>query len=220
MHLMNTWLKSPASLREVLLTALASLGLVGQAMQGLEDISAHVRITAACIAGRAKLETAFYRLAQILHYDNHWEVRAACAWSLGQYQQEEALPFLAEVLQNETHPAVLHQAILAIAQIGSVEAGILLVNLLQRQNWDVFLREETLFAVSKLRLEAAIPLIIDKLNSEEDFQIRKHYLDTLGLIATPAALGYLRELAAYESDALSLHAKRLLADAIDRQHGD
>lgn len=220
MHLMNTWIKSPASLREVLLTGLASLGLVGQAMQGLEDISAHVRITAACIAGRAKLETAFYRLVQILHYDNHWEVRAACAWALGQYQQEEALPFLEDVLQNETHPAVLHQSILAIAQIGSVAAGMMLVNLLERQNWDVFLREETLFAVSKLRLEAAVPLIINKLGSEDDFQIRKQYLDTLGLIANAEALGYLRELAAYESDTLSLHAKRLLVESSERQTDD
>lgn len=209
MQLMASWSKAPPSYRELLLSALAGLGLYGQARQGLEDSSALVRISAACIAGGSGLDTALPRLLDLLGTDGSWEVRAACAWALGRLGQAKALAGLEQAI-GDGHPAVLYQVILALSRIETPEAGDLLVSLLPRQDWDVLLREEVLRAVSHRRLEAAVPQLMQMLNLENDQHLRLRLLDALSRIGTPKALGFLRELANYGTDRLARHAEKLL----------
>lgn len=213
MQLMSCWAKAPPGFRECLLAALARLGITGQAMQGLEDDSALVRLSAACVAGSAGLAVAAPQLMRLLTSEPHWEVRAACAWALGRLQAPESLGPLKHALADG-HPAVEYQAILAIADLPVPEAGLLLAQLLERHNWDVILREEALRAVSRLRIEAAVPTLLHQLNQEGDLQIRRRILDSLARIGSPSALGYLRELAAYGGDRLSGHAQTLLENLI------
>ncbi|PKL75074.1 MAG: hypothetical protein CVV27_17250, partial [Candidatus Melainabacteria bacterium HGW-Melainabacteria-1] len=208
-HLLACWPKAPASFREILLTALAGLGLSGQALEGLTDASGLVRISAACAAGYFELQAATGALTELLFKDPLWEVRAACAWALGQLRQPHSLMALAQAL-DDGHPAVQQQAIIALALIPSAEAGLQLSALLERQDWDVFLREEALRALAGMRVVSAVPKLLSLLQHEHDPHLRKRSLDTLAHIGSPDALGYLRELAAYGADRLSGHAQQLL----------
>lgn len=210
MQLMACWPKAPATLREILLAALASLGMAGQAMQGLEDSSALVRVSAACIAGSYHLTYARERLIYLLAHDTLWEVRAACAWALGRIGEEVALAALAAALRDG-HPAVVQQAIIALTQLPGEQAAALLAGLLDLHDWDVFLREEVLRALANRRVTQAVPQLLQQANLEEDQQMRRRILDTLAGIGDVRSKGYLREIAAYGSDMLSAHAQRLLA---------
>lgn len=209
LQLMACWPKAPPTFREILLAALASLGLSGQARQGLEDSSALVRISAACIAGANQLSMAFEMLLELLRSDPRWEVRAACAWALGCLGRSEAVPVIDYALYDG-HPAVLYQSIIALGKIDSPEAGELLVQLLLRQEWDVLLREEVLRAVTKRRLTEAASPLLQIFNQEVDLQLRRRMLDALAQIGTPKAMGFLRELADYGTDRLARHAQKLL----------
>ena len=125
-----------------------------------------------------------------LMHDERWFVVRNAAIILREIGGQRSIGHFTAVLAHEDH-RVRKEALLGLARVGGASAGMAALGMVGDADAEV--RWAAAFAVGRLRPERSLKVLLDRLDDEEDADVRKQILLALGSLRDPAAVSTLEK---------------------------
>lgn len=132
---------------------------------------------------------AFHGLIELLTH-SLYTTRSSTAYALGILGDQRAVPILIESLRNETHDSVRARIVSSLGHLGDKRATQAIIDVLNDQRYNnqepgFQLPSARILALKMIRDEAALPALYWEIDNAEEWQIRMHATDAIGVIGTP-----------------------------------
>lgn len=184
--------------------SIKSGSIVGIIQPYLDDPNNRVRANVAKAIWKYGDYDVSETLKQMLEHKDKW-YRASAAYAIGEIKDSRFIRELARCLKDE-EPDVRRNAANALRKIEYKDAFPHLKPMLDDPNFDV--RVEAALAISRCAPDKAIPLLVEKLNAEENFIVQATIISALGNIGSASLI---EKIAAY----LDSEDPRVVSNSID-----